>query len=341
MQGVVFLGEQKLEIREFTDPIPGPRDVVVEIRASGMCGSDLKPYRASEADSRPIVRGHEPCGVILSRGSSVTESEAPIGARMMIHHYSGCEKCKHCLSGYSQMCLESHKVYGLNANGGHATKMLVKPYMLVPLHDQLTFEEGAAISCGTGTAYLALVRLGVSGRDTLAIFGQGPVGLSATMLGKAMGARIIAIDQVPERLTLAADFGADVVLDARNEDPIDAIKKLTNGEGAETTMDCTGNPNARVQAVKSAALWGRVCLVGEGNTTTFDISPDIIHKQLTIHGSWTFSTIGQAECAQFVIDHKLPLHKLLTHRFTLDEADKAYKLFNSHTTGKGVFLPTV
>jgi threonine dehydrogenase-like Zn-dependent dehydrogenase len=210
--------------------------------------------------------------------------------------------------------------------------------MLVPLLDELSFEEGAAISCGTGTAFLALRRLGVSGRETLAIFGQGPVGLSGTMLAKAMGARVIAIDLSPERLKLATEFGADVIINPRDSDPVRAIRDLTHGEGAETTLDCTGNPEARVNAAKSAAIWGRVCFVGEGNTTTFDVSPDIIHKQLTIYGSWTFSSVGQAECARFIVDRQLPLNRLLTHHFQIEAAAEAYKLFDTQTTGKGVFV---
>ncbi len=337
MQGVVFLGNRTLELREFPDPQPGPREVVVEIKASGMCGSDLMHYRATSTPA-PVVRGHEPCGVVVARGASVTAQEAPIGQRVMVHHYSGCGECKHCRLGYAQMCLKFHDVYGTTANGGHASHMLVHPYMLVPLADELSFEEGASISCGTGTAYLALKRLDVSGRDTLAVFGQGPVGLSGTLLGKAMGARVVAVDVSPERLKLAKEFGADVTIDARSEDPVQAIRDLTHGEGAETALDCTGNAEARVNAVKCAAIWGRVCFVGEGNTTTFDISPDIIHKQLTIYGSWTFSSVGQAECAAFIVDRRLPLQRLLTHRFSLDQAADAYRLFDSQTTGKGVFV---
>jgi threonine dehydrogenase-like Zn-dependent dehydrogenase len=310
------------------------------MKASGMCGSDLTPYRGAPPQL-PVVRGHEPCGVVVARGTSVQENEAPIGARVMVHHYSGCEQCKYCRVGYAQLCIKGgHKVYGANANGGHAQYMLSKAFMLVPLPDEMTFEEGASVSCGTGTAYLALKRLDVSGRDTLAVFGQGPVGLSATMLAKAMGARVIAVDLSEERLQLAKEFGADVTINGNEVDPVAAIKDLTHGEGAETALDCTGQATARVNAVRSAQTWGRVCFVGEGNTTTFEISPDIIHKQLTIHGSWTFSSVGQAECARFIVDRKLPLSKLLTHRFTLDEAESAYKLFDTQTTGKGIFQPS-
>src|SRR5438093_7436183 len=102
--------------------------------------------------------------------------------------------------------------------------MSVPAYTLVPLPEPLGSAAGAAISCGTGTAYGALKRLDVSGRDTLAVFGQGPVGLSATLLGRAMGARVIAIDIAPERLTLARAFGAEVVVNAKETDPVAALR---------------------------------------------------------------------------------------------------------------------
>ena len=225
----------------------------------------------------------------------------------------------------------------MTGHGGHAPFICVPAYTLVPLPESIGFPVGAAISCGTGTAYGALKRLDVSGRDTLAVFGQGPVGLSATMLGRAMGARVIAIDVAPERLALARQFGAETVVNARETDPVAALRELTHGEGVETAMDCTGNPEARVAAVRSATTWGRVAFVGEGNTTTFDISQDMIRRQLTIHASWTFSSVGQAECARFIADRKVPLDGLLTHRFTLDQADEAYRLFDTQTTGKGYF----
>jgi threonine dehydrogenase-like Zn-dependent dehydrogenase len=341
MRGVFFLGERELEIRDLPDPVAGPREVIVAMKASGMCGSDLTPYRAPKSQRTPDklrVGGHEPCGVVVARGDAVGEDEAPIGQRVMIHHYSGCGQCKYCRVGYSQLCLHGHLVYGSSAHGGHADYIKVLPSMLVPLAEELTFEEGAAISCGTGTAYLALKRLDVSGRDTLAIFGQGPVGLSGTLLGKAMGARIVVVDISLERLKLATEMGADVTIDARGTDPVEAIRELTHGEGADATLDCTGNPEARVNAVRSARIWGRVCFVGEGNTATFNVSPDIIHKQLTIYGSWTFSSVGQEECARFVVDREIPLSRLLTHRFSIDEAEAAYRLFNTQTTGKGVIM---
>lgn len=348
MRGVVFLGDRKLELREFPDPRPGPGEVVIQIKASGMCGSDLHPYRASGGSATaalglggaggPVIGGHEPCGVVAAVGPGVPDAETLVGQRVMNHHYRGCGRCKHCRVGWSQLCPNGFVVYGMTGHGAHAPFMKVPVSTLVPLPEELTFEEGAAISCGTGTAYGALKRLDVSGRDTLAIFGQGPVGLSATLLGHAMGARVVALDIVPERRQLAKELGADAVVDPRAVDPVAAVRELTRSEGVEAALDCTGNPEARVAAVRSVCTWGRVCFVGEGNPTTFDVSQDMIRKQLTIVASWTFSAVGQWECARFIADRKIPLRRLLTHRFTLDQAAEAYRLFDTQTTGKGVFV---
>ncbi|HJR00107.1 MAG TPA: zinc-binding dehydrogenase [Methylomirabilota bacterium] len=346
MRGIVFTGNRQLELRDFPDPTPGPGEVVLEIKASGMCGSDLKFYRADGNETaslglggsgKKVIAGHEPCGVIAALGPGVSPNEGRVGQRVMNHHYEGCGHCKHCRVGWSQLCKAGITVFGATGDGAHARYMKVPARTNVPLPDELTFEEGAAVSCGTGTAYGALKRIDVSGRDTLAVFGQGPVGLSATMLGVAMGARVIAVDIAPERLALAKEFGADAVVNSRETDPVKAIVELTHGEGAEATMDCTGLPEPRVAAVRSTATWGRMCFVGEGGATSIDVSRDLIRKQLTLVASWTFSSMGQWECARFVADRKIPLGRIFTDHFRLDEAADAYKRFDTQTTGKGVF----
>lgn len=334
MRGVVLLGERIVELRDFPDPAPGPNDVIVEMKASGICGSDLRPYRGTR-QQRCVISGHEPCGVIAEVGHNVRDWRP--GDRVMMHHYDGCGVCKYCRVGYSQLCLVDHKTYGFNADGGNARFLLAPARTMVRLTDELSFAEGAAVACGTGTAYMALKRLDVSGRDTLAVFGQGPVGLSATMLGVAMGARVIAVDVTPERLALAREHGAAETIDATSQDPVEAIQALTHGEGADATLDATGQPEARVNAVRAARIFGRACFVGEGNTTTFDVSPQIIHKQLTIYGSWTFSTVGLDECARFVADRRVPLGALISHTFGIEDAAEAFRLFDTGKTGKCVF----
>jgi threonine dehydrogenase-like Zn-dependent dehydrogenase len=226
----------------------------------------------------------------------------------------------------------------VTAHGAHADYMKVPARTLVALPDSLSFQTGAAIACGTGTAYNALRRMNLSGHDTLAVFGQGPVGLSATQLGGAMGARVIALDTNAERRALAKDFGADAVLDPAAEDPVQALKELTHGRGVDLALDCSSAEAARVAAVKATRTWGTVCFVGEGGQVTLDVSTDMIRKQLTLIGSWTFSTVDQEECARFVADRGIDVDSLFTQQYKLDQADEAYKLFDTQSTGKGVFL---
>jgi len=349
MKGVVFHGERKLSLMDFPDPTPGPRDVVLEIRASGMCGSDLHTYRAVmvpgavtggiKRAAGPTIVGHEPCGVVVALGTGVTEKEAKVGQRVMNHHYEGCGSCKHCRGGWTQMCLDGAIVYGSGGNGAHAKYMRVPVDTLVPLPDSLSFETGAAISCGTGTAWGALKRLNLQGGETIAIFGQGPVGLSATQLAVAMGAHVIALDVSPERLALAKEFGAHVTIDGKSNDPVAAIRDLTHGEGAHKTLDCSSAPDARAAAVRATRSWGTACYVGERGTVTLEVSPDLLRRQITLVGSWTFSRQGQADCAEFVADNKIAVDKLFTHRWKLEQAEEAYQLFDRQTTGKGVILP--
>src|SRR6476620_8822001 len=348
MKGVVFLGDRKLDLRDFPDPTPGPRDVVIEIKASGMCGSDLHVYRASfkpgdttsgfARGAEPVIAGHEPCGVVVAVGSGVSEKEARIGQRVMDHHYTGCGTCKHCRSGWAQMCLDGATVFGANGNGGHARYMKVPVSTLVPLPDSRSFVTGAAISCGTGTAWGALRRVQLQGGETIAVFGQGPVGLSATQLAVVMGARVIAIDVAPERRALAREFGAHEVIDPAAGDAVKAIRDLTHGEGAHKTLDASSAPDARPAAVRAVRSWGTACFVGERGQVTLDVSPDLLRRQVTLVGSWTFSKQGQAECAEFIADRKVDVERLFTHRWRLEQAEEAYHLFDTQTTGKAVIL---
>jgi 2-desacetyl-2-hydroxyethyl bacteriochlorophyllide A dehydrogenase len=348
MQGVVFTGERGLELMNFPDPTPGPGEVVLEMKASGMCGSDLHQYRRPKSgrqatglpsNPNPTIAGHEPCGVVVAIGPDVLPAEATVGQRVMVHHYTGCTQCGHCRAGWQQLCQEVPvKVYGNNAHGGHAKYMKVPADTLVTLPDALSFSAGAAIACGSGTAYGALRRMNISGRDTIAIFGQGPVGLAGTQFAKAMGARVIALDISPQRLARAKEFGADEVVDPGSNDPVAAIKDLTNGRFADLTLDTSSNAEARANAIKSTKVWGTMCFVGEGGNVEIDVSPMLLRRQMTLVASWTFSNIIQAECATFCVERKVNVDALFTHKWTLDQAGEAYTLFDKQSDGKGVFL---
>ena len=350
MKGVVFLGDRRLELREFPDPTPGPGEVVIEIKASGMCGSDLKFYRAPAGGGgsaalglgggEPVIAGHEPAGVVADVGPGVDAKQARDGMRVMQHHYRGCGVCPHCSTGWMQLCVEGVKeVYGVTGHGAHARYLKCPARTLVPLPDELSFSTGAAIACGTGTAWGALQRLGLQGHHTIAIFGQGPVGLSATQLAASMGARVIALDTGAERLERAREFGADVLINpAEVEDVVALIREHTHGLGADLSLDASSAPSARRHAVRCVRTWGRACFVGEGGEVTLDVSNDLLRRQVTVIGSWTFSSVGQWECARFVADRGVEVDRLFTHTWRLDQAEEAYRLFDRQTTGKGVFL---
>lgn len=340
MIGIVFLGERQIELREFPDPAPGPRDVILEIQASGMCGTDLRAYRQPFAGGEYSIAGHEPCGVVAEIGSQVTEREARVGDRVMVHHYDGCGVCRHCKTGWTQLCNEGSVAFGSGkGHGGHARYMSVPAHTLIPLPEDLSFMTGAAISCGTGTAYGALKRLRVEGDETVVVFGQGPVGLSATQFGAAMGARVIAVEISPERRQLALEKGADVVIDPADTDVVAAILELTHGEGSHKAIETSGNVEARAAAVRGTHTWGETCLIAGGGEITLNAGPDLTHRQKVVMGHWTFSKTGQADCARFVSDRKIDVDSVFTHQWKLDQADEAYRLLDQQKTGKGVFLP--
>jgi 2-desacetyl-2-hydroxyethyl bacteriochlorophyllide A dehydrogenase len=344
MRGLTFPGDRTVELREFRDPEPGPREIVVRVRASGICGTDLKFYHGDIALPPPlsapdIIAGHEPSGDVVAVGSAVTDAEARLGQRVMIHHYGGCGVCEHCRSGWTQMCIRGASAFGLTAHGGHADYLRIPVSAALPLPDELSYEEGAALSCGTTTAWAALKRLGLSADSTIAIFGQGPVGLSATLLAHALGARVVAVDLSNDRLHHAKQLGADKTINpGQIGDTVDAVRELTAGLGADATLDASGSPAARRQAVQAVKAWGQVCFVGEGGDVTLDVSADLLRKQVTLHGSWTFSTLQQAACAAFVAQRGIALDAIFTDRWTLDNADRAYQLFDQQVAGKGVFL---
>ncbi|WP_129287440.1 zinc-binding dehydrogenase [Streptomyces sp. GZWMJZ-114] len=340
MQAVVFLGEGKLELRQVPDPVPGPDEVVIRIKASGMCGSDLHhlhgPHRTGD---ELVIEGHEPCGVVELVGDAVRPTEAQVGDRVMVHHYDGCRTCRYCRSGWTQYCPNARIVYGgLNGDGGHADFMKVPAHTLIHLPDELSFKTGAAISCGTGTAFGAVKRVGLSADETVAVFGQGPVGLSVTLLAKAFGARVIAVDVEPSRLEMAKKFGADHVVDAREQDSVAAVRALTrDGAGVDKSIECSANPAVRRQAVQALRQWGTACMVGVFGPIELD-SQELIHLQKTVVGSLTFSKNLQDECALFVAERGLDVESLFTDEFRLDEAERAYERFDKREIGKGVFV---
>jgi threonine dehydrogenase-like Zn-dependent dehydrogenase len=343
MRGLIFLGGREVALREFPDPVAGPGDVVLAIKASGMCGSDLHSYRAAPDPARHasdyIIGGHEPAGIVTAVGPGVPGTVAQVGDRVMVHHYRGCGACTECRSGWSQLCTTGEMgLFGGNRHGAHAPYMTVPAATLLPLPASLSFSAGAAIACGTGTAWGGLRRLQLTGRETIVIVGQGPVGLSATMLAAAQGARVIALDISAERLGRSARFGAWATINPAQENPVEAILALTGGRGAELALETSGSTRGAADALAALGVWGRACFLGIGAQVHFDVK-EYMARQVTVMTSWSMSSVGQLECADFVVKRGIEVDQLFTDRWNLEEAVAAYAKFDQQSAGKGVFLP--
>jgi len=339
MQSAVFVGDRRVELRELPTPQPGPNEIVVAVRASGMCGSDLRYYRSPRNDtfaSGTVTAGHEPAGVVHAVGVGVSEATAAVGDRVMVHHYIGCGACVSCRRGWTQMCTTAPPgVLGMNADGSHTPFLRMPASTVLPLDDRLSFEAGAAIGCGTGTAWGGLQRLGDLGGASIAVFGQGPVGLSGTMLATALGAKVIAVDPQAGRRSQAERFGAVATVDPTHGDPLAAIADLTDGAGVDLVLESSGSTAAASTGLAALAPWGRMCVVGLGGEVRFDVMA--FHRsQMTVMTSWSMSLVGQMECADFVARHRLPVDELFTHHWRLDQVEEAYRQFDRQDAGKGV-----
>ena len=202
MQGAIIIGGQRqVELREFPVPEPGPGQVLLRMKAAGMCGSDLHNiYRTMNLDDpghyQGCIAGHEPCGTVEAVGPDCKNFQE--GDRVIVYHITGCRNCYACRKGWIVNCTsEQRSVYGWHRDGAYADFMLAEEYTLLKLPEELSFVDGAIISCGFGTSFQGVRRADVSGYDTVLVVGLGPVGLAAAIISKARGARVFAWISVP------------------------------------------------------------------------------------------------------------------------------------------------
>jgi threonine dehydrogenase-like Zn-dependent dehydrogenase len=339
MKGAILPGNSTVEIREFDIPTPGHGQVLVKTMASTICGSDIRAiYRehlgkGAEAYQN-VVAGHEPSGRIVKLGPGTKRFHE--GDRVVVYHISGCGVCMDCRQGYMISCTSEHRAaYGWQRDGGMAPYMLADEKDLVPLPDSLTYVDGAQVACGFGTVYEGLIKIGVSGTDAVLVTGLGPVGLATLMLAKAMGAdKLYGMDISGYRRNLAIEKNLCDEVFGPDDDVLAEIGRLTGGRGVERAIDCSGHTDARQIAIRAAAKWGRIAFIGEGGTVEFNPSPDIIHAQKSIYGSWVTSIWRMEELVEKLVRWNLHPEDLVTHRFTLDKADEAYSLMAGGLCGK-------
>ena len=341
MKGAMLPGNSTTVLKDFPIPQPGHGEVLIKMKSSTICGSDIRCIYHEHLGKGPegyqpgMIAGHEPCGQIVECGPGCRRFKD--GDRVIIYHISGCGVCNDCRRGYMISCTSEkyRRAYGWQRDGGMAEYLLAEEKDLVFLPDELTYSDGAQVACGFGTVYEGLEKIGLCGNDAVLITGLGPVGLATAMLCKAMGAtKIIGIEAIPERIKIAQDLKMfDAVL-AAGADNVKQVKEMTGGMGVEKSVDCSANDKARLTCIQAARKWGKIVFIGEGGTVAFQPSPDIIHDQKTIYGSWVTNIWRMEELVERLVRWNIHPEQLITHRFPLDKVSDAYALMASGKCGK-------
>jgi len=249
-----------LELQHIPIPSAGEEDVLVRVRAAGICHSDAH-YRAgrSRMGMLPITLGHEVAGEVEWVGSKVTTIRA--GDRVCLHYNISCGNCDHCKAGNEQFCT-TVKMIGHHIDGGCAEYIAVPAGNAIPLPEEIPFEEGATLMCASATALHAVRRGRLKDGETVAVFGIGGLGMSAIQLARALGAvEVYAVDIKRDKLELASEYGA-IPIDASRVDPVEEIRKLTKGKGVNVALEMIGLPTTMRQTIESLGPLGRAVIVG-------------------------------------------------------------------------------
>ncbi|MBC7237183.1 MAG: alcohol dehydrogenase catalytic domain-containing protein [Chloroflexi bacterium] len=339
MRGLVMLGQGKVDVWEFPKPKPTGTQVLVAVKAAGLCGSDLHklPNPAEGRADRRCIRGHEPAGVVAEVGEAVTMVK--VGDRVSVYHAPSCGHCEPCLRGEFFNCTTigpGNRLGTMRVDGGDADYVLVDQNVCFPLPDELSFEDGAIIACAGGTAYHALRRADVRAGEYVLISGLGPVGLCAVQVAVAMGGIVLGVDPEGYRRELALRHGARYVLDPLQEDMPARVVEITAG-GAEVVVETSGNDQARVDVLRATPYHARLIYVGfGGRARNAMLGPHLGGRWVT--GSNMFTAADYYELVRLMKRQGFHFHDLVTHRFPLEKAQEAFDTFASRKTGKVMFV---
>jgi 2-desacetyl-2-hydroxyethyl bacteriochlorophyllide A dehydrogenase len=306
-----------LEMQDIPVPTPGPSDVLVRVKAAGICHSDVH-YRAGKSVVKPLpmTLGHEVAGVIEAVGVAV--SSFTVGDRVCLHYLATCGACEYCHAGNEQFCT-SGAMIGKYRDGGYAEFILMPARSVIRLPDEVTFEHGAIMMCSSATSLHALNKARLRAGETVAIFGAGGLGLSAIQLAKVMGAgQVLAVDIQPAKLELARQFGA-VPVNAADADPVQQINRLTGGRGVNVALELIGLPQTMRQAVQCLAIKGRAALVGI-TEKSFEVAPyhEILNKEAEIIGVSDHLAQELPLLMNYAREGKLDLRPIVSRTVPLD-----------------------
>ena len=321
MMKAVRMVEVKRPLQEQQIPIPaiGPNDVLVQVKAAGICHSDAH-YRAgvSPVEPLPLTLGHEVAGVVAEVGTAVTRLTP--GDRVCIHYMTTCGDCEYCHRGSEQFCT-SGKMIGKYRDGGYAEYIAVPARSVFHLPEAISFEHGAVMMCSSSTALHALKKTRLQAGETVAIFGMGGLGMSALQLAFALGAsRVFAVDIKPNKLALAQQYGA-IPVDATAYDPVQVILDETNGRGVDVALELIGLPLTMRQSLLVLGVMGRAGIAGLSDKS-IDISPyrELMGKEAELIGVSDHLAAEIPLLLDLAQQGKLDLSQVVTSTVPLDAA---------------------
>lgn len=338
MLAVKIPGKETIKVVEEPKPKPGVGEVLIEMKASALCRSDLHRYHGEnlfdESDDAKITPGHEPCGIVAELGEGV--SRVKVGDRVALYLGCGCGKCGHCLAGDVILCPE-FRCIGFAVNGAHADYMVIPQENCMLLPEKMSYVTGALATDVGGTLYTACKRLELNGTKTVVIFGLGPMGSGGVLMAKGYGARVIAVDIDDKRLELAKELGTDVTINSKDKDLPELVSRLTHG-GADAAIVCAAGDVPFNDALNCVKVEGQVAVIAESNKVHINPSDQLIRKLVDIKGCWYFNRADWDEISNFIVDHNIALEKISSHTYPISKAAEAFPLFDSGQTQKVVFV---
>jgi 6-hydroxycyclohex-1-ene-1-carbonyl-CoA dehydrogenase len=340
MKAAVFYGKDEgLRIAEIDTPKAGPGQVLVKVAACGVCHTDLHyiEHGVPTFKKPPIVLGHEASGTIAAVGDGVSDWDE--GQRVLIPAVLTCGSCSACRLGRENIC-SNMTMLGNHFDGAYAEYVVVPAKDVLKLPESIPLEEASIIADAVSTPYHAVKnRARVQSGDTVVVFGCGGVGINAVQLSAASGAYVIAVDISDRKLEWAKEFGAAETINAAKVDRVDkAVKKLTGG-GADIAIEVIGNPRTIETAFDCVRVGGRLCVVGYTHEAISIVAGKIMFKELEIIGSLGCRPVDYIPLIRMVELGKINITKLVTHRFGLEELDKAFEVMKEGTSLRSIVVP--
>lgn len=351
-RAMVLTGPRRLELQEFPLPEIGEDDGLLKLELIGVCGSDPGIYNGKTRGAPrpfPIILGHEIVGRVEKMGARARKRHGvEAGDRVIIEYAFGCGECTPCLAGKYTLC-EKFYSYGSMIScktpphlfGAYADYLYIHPRAMVHKIDDSVSPETAVLICAVlGNAVRWLRTIGnVSIGQSVAIVGPGQQGLAGVVVAKESGAEpifVVGLSSDKDRLEMARRFGADVIIDAEAEDPVEIIAHHTKGAMAELTMDVTGHPSGAPLALALAGTGATVILPGlYGPKTEVSLLLDrVVLKELTLKGVFSHDAPAVESAIKLARRDKYPLVDLISHRFPLEKAEDAVKLVGGAIPGE-------